>query len=160
MYGLVFYLPTQVASLLGKNVGFEVGLVTAIPWVIALVAAYLIPLYSDRTGERRLVAAATMSMAGIGMAISVSVSSPLVALIGLCFAAAGFIAVQPIFWTFPTAYLSGAAAAGGIALVNALGALGGFFAPNVKNWAEVFFNSKAAGIYLLTAQHLSVCCSF
>jgi MFS family permease len=150
VYGLVFYLPTQVASLLGKNVGFEVGLVTAIPWVIALVAAYLIPLYSDRTGERRLVAAATMSMAGIGMAISVSVSSPLVALIGLCFAAAGFIAVQPIFWTFPTAYLSGAAAAGGIALVNALGALGGFFAPNVKNWAEVFFNSKAAGLYLLT----------
>ena len=150
VYGLVFYLPTQVASLLGKNVGFEVGLVTAIPWVIALVAAYLIPLYSDRTGERRLVAAATMSMAGIGMAISVSVSSPLVALIGLCFAAAGFIAVQPIFWTFPTAYLSGAAAAGGIALVNALGALGGFLAPNVKNWAEVFFNSKAAGIYLLT----------
>ena len=149
VYGLVFYLPTQVASLLGKNVGFEVGLVTAIPWVIALIAAYLIPLYSDRTGERRLVAAATMSMAGIGMAISVSVSSPLVALIGLCFAAAGFIAVQPIFWTFPTAYLSGAAAAGGIALVNALGALGGFLAPNVKNWAEVFFNSKAAGLYLL-----------
>jgi hypothetical protein len=78
------------------------------------------------------------------------VSSPLVALIGLCFAAAGFIAVQPIFWTFPTAYLGGAAAAGGIALVNALGALGGVFAPNVKTWAEGAFNSKAAGLYLLT----------
>lgn len=150
VYGLVFYLPTQVAGLLGKNVGFEVGLVTAIPWVIALAAAYLIPRYSDRTGERRLVAAGTLAMAGLGMAVSVSVSSPLVALIGLCFAAAGFIAVQPIFWTFPTAYLGGAAAAGGIALVNALGALGGFVAPNVKNWAETAFNSKAAGLYLLT----------
>ena len=150
VYGLVFYLPTQVAGLLGKNVGFEVGVVTAIPWVIALAAAYLIPRYSDRTGERRLVAAGTLAMAGIGMAVSVSVSSPLVALIGLCFAAAGFIAVQPIFWTFPTAYLGGAAAAGGIALVNALGALGGFFAPNVKTWAEGAFNSKAAGLYLLT----------
>ncbi len=150
VYGLVFYLPTQVAGLLGKNVGLEVGIVTAIPWVIALAAAYLIPRYSDRTGERRLVAAGTLAMAGIGMAVSVSVSSPLVALIGLCFAAAGFIAVQPIFWTFPTAYLGGAAAAGGIALVNALGALGGFFAPNVKTWAEGAFNSKAAGLYLLT----------
>ena len=150
VYGLVFYLPTQVAGLLGKNVGFEVGVVTAIPWVAALIAAYLIPRYSDRTGERRLLAAGTLTMAGIGMAVSVSVSSPLIALIGLSFAAAGFIAVQPIFWTFPTAYLGGAAAAGGIALINALGALGGFFAPNVKNWVEALFNSKAAGLYLLT----------
>jgi MFS family permease len=150
VYGLVFYLPTQVANLLGKNVGLEVGLVTAIPWLIAVFAAYHIPRYSDRSGERRLVAAGTLAMAGIGMAISVSVSSPLLALVGLSFAAAGFIAVQPIFWTFPTAYLSGAAAAGGIALVNSLGALGGFVAPNVKTWAEAAFNSKAAGLYLLT----------
>ena len=53
VYGVVFYLPTQVAQLLGKKVGLEVGLVTAIPWICALIAAYLIPRYSDRTGERR-----------------------------------------------------------------------------------------------------------
>jgi len=49
-----------------------------------------------------------------------------------CFAAAGFIAVQPLFWTFPTNYLGGVAAAGGIALINAIGALGGFITPSVK----------------------------
>ena len=53
VYGVVFYLPTQVAGLLGTNVGFTVGLVTAIPWICAVAAAYLIPRYSDRTGERR-----------------------------------------------------------------------------------------------------------
>jgi hypothetical protein len=150
VYGLVFYLPTQVAGLLGKNVGLEVGIVTAIPWVIALIAAYLIPRYSDATGERRLVAAGTLAVAGIGLGVSVAVSSPFVALVALCFAAAGFIAVQPLFWTFPTSYLGGAAAAGGIALINSLGALGGFVAPNVKTWIEQIANSKAAGLYLLT----------
>jgi hypothetical protein len=54
-----------------------------------------------------------------------------------------------LFWTFPTSYLAGAAAAGGIALVNSLGALGGFVAPNVKTWAEAAFASASAGLYLL-----------
>jgi sugar phosphate permease len=154
VYGVVFYLPTQVASLLGTNVGFTVGLVTAIPWICALAAAYLIPRYSDRTHERRVTAAVTLAVAGLGIAASTSVASPLLALVALCFAAAGFIAVQPLFWTFPTGYLAGAAAAGGIALVNSLGALGGFVAPNVKTWAEAAFASPSAGLYLLAATTL------
>lgn len=154
VYGVVFYLPTQVAGLIGKKVGFEVGLVTAIPWICALAAAYLIPRYSDRTGERRVPAALTLALSGIGIAVSVATPSPLISLLALCVAAAGFIAVQPLFWTFPTGYLAGAAAAGGIALVNSLGALGGFVAPNVKTWAETAFASSAAGLYLLAATTL------
>jgi MFS family permease len=151
VYGVVFYLPTQVAGLMGRNVGFTVGLVSAIPWVFALIAAYLIPAYSDRTGERRRTAALTLLMAAAGIAVSVSVSSPLLGILALCFAAAGFIAVQPVFWTFPSSYLTGSAAAGGIALINSFGAIGGFTAPILKNWAEGAFNSPAAGLYLLSA---------
>ena len=150
VYGVVFYLPTQVAQLLGKKVGLEVGLVTAIPWICALIAAYLIPRYSDRTGERRWTAAFTLAVAGAGIAVSaVASDSPLVALIALCFAASGFIAVQPLFWTFPTGYLSGAAAAGGIALVNSFGAAGGFTGPIVRTWAEQSFGWPLAGLYVL-----------
>jgi MFS family permease len=149
VYGVVFYLPTQIASLLGTKVGFMVGLVTAIPWICAAFAAYAIPRYSDRIGERRITAAATLAVAGLGIAPSPSVGSPPVVIIALCFAAAGFIAVQPLFWTFPTGYLAGAAAAGGIAMINALGALGGFVAPNVKTWAEASFASGSAGLYVL-----------
>jgi MFS family permease len=150
VYGVVFYLPTQVAQLLGRKVGIEVGLVTAVPWVCALLAAYLIPRYSDRTGERRWTAASTLAVAGAGIAVSAEASaSPLVALIALCFAASGFIAVQPLFWTFPTGYLSGAAAAGGIALVNSFGAAGGFTGPIVRTWGEQSFASPLAGLYLL-----------
>jgi len=92
-----------------------------------------------------------MLVCALGIAVSVNAGSPLVALIALCFAAAGFIAVQPLFWTFPTSYLGGAAAAGGIALINSLGALGGFVAPNVKTWAEQALASPSAGLNLLAA---------
>ena len=157
VYGVVFYLPTQVAALLGKKVGLEVGLVTAIPWVCALVAAHLLPRIAERNGRHALMATLTMLVCAAGIAVSVNVASPIVALIALCFAAAGFIAVQPLFWTFPTAYLGGAAAAGGIALINSLGALGGFVAPNVKTLTEQAFASSSAGLNLLAAT--TVVCS-
>lgn len=151
VYGVVFYLPSQVAGLMGSKVGFMVGLVSAIPWVCALFAAWLIPAWSDRTGLRQRTACLTLLMSAAGIALSVSVSSPLVGVLALCFAAAGFIAVQPIFWTLPSSYLAGGAAAGGIALINSCGALGGFIAPILKNWAETAAASPAAGLYLLSA---------
>ena len=148
VYGVIFYLPTQVGALLGKQVGVEVGLVTAIPWICALVAAFALPRHADRQGSHRTLGAVALAMSAVGIAISAG-SGPAVALVALCFAAAGFIAVQPLFWTFPTGYLGGVAAAGGIALINALGALGGFVAPNVKAWADRSFGSPQAGLYVL-----------
>ena len=149
VYGVVFYLPSQVAGLLGTKVGLKVGLVSAIPWVCALLAAWWVPGFAQRSQKPRSVASMTLLVAAIGMAASVSFSSPLLGVAALCFAAAGFIAVQPVFWTFPVNALAGAAAAGGIALINSLGAVGGFVAPIVKNWAEGHFHSPAAGLYLL-----------
>ncbi|KAB7627738.1 MFS transporter [Verminephrobacter eiseniae] len=149
VYGVVFYLPTQVAALMGKSVGLLVGSVTAIPWVCALIAAYCIPRLAERTGRHALIALGTLAVSAAGIAVSVNAPSSLIALVALCFAAAGFIAVQPLFWSFPTACLGGAAAAGGIALINSLGALGGFVAPNVKTWAEQAFASTSAGLNLL-----------
>ena len=153
VYGVIFYLPTQVGALLGKKVGLEVGLVTAIPWLCALAAAFALPRLADREGNHRTLAAATLAVSGLGIAVSAG-SGPAVALVALCFAAAGFIAVQPLFWTFPTGYLGGVAAAGGIALINALGALGGFVAPNVKAWADLRFGSPRAGLYVLACTTL------
>jgi MFS family permease len=152
-YGVIFYLPTQVAALLGVKVGLEVGLVTAIPWICALVATFLLPRFAERTGRHCTIAAATLAISALSIAVSAS-TRPFIALVALCFAAAGFIAVQPLFWTFPTSYLGGTAAAGGIALVNALGSLGGFFAPNVKAWADSSFGTPRAGLYVLATTTL------
>jgi nitrate/nitrite transporter NarK len=72
-------------------------------------------------------------------------------LIAFCIATIGFVVVQPLFWTLPTAYLSGTAAASGIAMIGALGNLGGFIAPTLKTAVESFFQSQRAGMYVLAA---------
>ena len=154
VYGVIFYLPTQVAALLGTKIGLRVGLVSAIPWLCALAAAFYLPRLADRTGQYRVIAAITLAVSGLGIALSGSGAPALLALIGLCFAAAGFIAVQPLFWTFPTRLLSGVPAAGGIALINAVGALGGFVAPNVEHWADTSLGSAHAGSYVLAGTTL------
>ena len=100
VYGVVFYLPTQIGALLGEKVGLEVGLVTAIPWLCALTATFLLPRLADRRGNHRFLAAATLAVSALGIAVS-ACGGPAVSLVALCFAAAGFIAVQPLFWTFP-----------------------------------------------------------
>ncbi|MFA9441459.1 MFS transporter [Uliginosibacterium sp. sgz301328] len=148
VYGLIFFLPTQVAALIGKNVGFTASLVTAIPWVFALLGTYYIPRYSDRTGERRNIAALTLLIAGLGIGVS-ALASPLIAIVALCFAAAGFIAVQPVFWTMPTGMLTGSALAAGIGFVNMFGAVGGFLAPQIRVKAETAFQSPTAGLLAL-----------
>lgn len=147
VYGLIFFLPTQVAALLGTKVGFVASVVTAIPWVAALFGtAY--PRYSDRTGERRNIAALTLLAAAVGIAVS-GLVAPVLAIIALCVAAVGVIAVQPVFWTMPTQLLSGTALAAGIGFVNLFGAIGGFLAPIVRVQAETLFASSAAGLLTL-----------
>ena len=150
VYGLIFYLPTQVAALIGEHVGFKASLVTAIPWVAALVGTWWIPRWSDQTGERKYTAAACMLAAGLGIGLS-AISGPAVAIIALCFAAVGFIAVQPVFWIMPTTLLTGAALAAGIGFINMFGAFGGFLAPNIKAHADSFFGGEIAGLLVLAA---------
>ena len=147
-YGVIFYLPTEIAVLLGKTVGIEVGFASAIPWVCALAATYWIPRTADRHQNHRFLAVLVLAVSGFA-SVLFPASVPIIALFALCVAVSGFIAVQPLFWTFPTSYLADTAAAGGIAFINAIGALGGFFAPNAKVWADVHFAFHSAGLYLL-----------
>jgi len=75
-------------------------------------------------------------------------AGPVVGIVALSIAISSFVGVQPLFWTFPTSYLADRAAAGGIAVIT-MGNLGGFIAPNLKVWADRFFESENAGLYLL-----------
>lgn len=150
VYGLTFFLPTTVAELMGTTVGFKASLVTAIPWLAALIGTYFIPRYADKTQKHISIASITLFIAGVGMLGAALISnSPTLSIIGLCFAAMGFIAVQPIFWTFPTRLLTGAALAAGIGFVNMFGAFGGFFAPMIKVYADKAFQNTMAGLLTL-----------
>ena len=148
-YGAIFYLPAEVSALLHKPAGFEVGMVTAIPWICTLAAVYFLPRLADDRRNHRQVAASILLVAGAASFVFPT-AGPRVGILALSIAVSGFISVQPIFWTFPTAYLADVAAAGGIALIGT-GNLGGFLAPNLKVWADEHFHSPRAGLYVLAA---------
>jgi MFS family permease len=146
-YGAIFYLPAEISALLHKPAGLEVGLVSTIPWICTLVAVYYFPKLADRWRNHRQVATFILLVAGSASFVFPT-AGPKVGLVALSIAVSGFISVQPLFWTFPTAYLADVAAAGGIALIG-MGNLGGFLAPNVKVWADEYFRSPRAGLYIL-----------
>jgi len=147
VYGAIFYLPAEVSALIQRPAGLEVGLVTAIPWICALCAVYLLPKAADKWNMHRPLAALTLLVAG-GASFAFPTAGPRLGLMALSLAVSGFVAVQPLFWTFPTGYLADRAKAGGIALIGT-GNLGGFLAPTVKVWADGYFHSPRAGLYLL-----------
>lgn len=147
-YGVAFYLPTQVSALLGVKVGPLVGFVSAIPWAVALLAMAVWPHWAVTSGRERGFGALSVLAIAVGLVIAVS-APPLWAVAALCITTAGIASAQPIFWTFPTNYLGGVAAAGGIAAINSVGNLGGFLAPNLRVWAESTFGAPSASLYAL-----------
>ncbi|WP_025885139.1 MFS transporter [Asaia prunellae] len=149
-YGIYFFLPVQISIILGTKVGLAVGLVSAIPPVCALIAVLFVPRLSEKLRERRALSGTVLMVGALGIAISgVAADQPVIAIAALCLAAAGHLGVQPLYWTFPSSYLGGTAAASGLALINAFGNLGGFVAPNIRVWAETYFHSPHAGLYVL-----------
>jgi MFS family permease len=146
-YGAVFYLPAEISALMHRPVGIEVGLVSAIPWICTLIAVCFLPRVADKLHKHRQLASLTLMISGCA-SLTFPTAGPRMGLAMLSLAAAGFIAVQPLFWMFPTRYLADRAAAGGIAVIG-MGNLGGFLAPNLKIWADEHFGSQHAGLYLL-----------
>lgn len=148
VYGITFYLPSQIAGIVGSKVGLGVGLLTAVPWGCALIVTIVLTRLADSSGQRRIIAASALAAAGVGIVLSGVLGNQVLALAAMSLGVAGFISVQPVFWTLPTSFLVGAAAASGIALINSLGSLGGFVAPIAKTWAEGHFGPNA-GLTLL-----------
>ncbi|WP_223543134.1 MFS transporter [Pseudomonas sp. GL-B-12] len=154
VYGVIFYLPTRIAELLGTTVGLKVGMFISLPWLCAAVAMYFVTRYADRRGAHLKMAMCMLGMAALGIAASALLNSFAPVLLAFCFAAAGFVTVQPLFWTLPTGYLGGVAAAGGIALIGSMGNIGGFVAPMLKAHMEVWFTDPRAGMLSLSAAGL------
>ena len=128
-YGLSFFMP-QILQRFGLSVT-EVGWLVTIPYLIGAIAMVFWGRHSDHTGERVWHVAAPLFLAGVSFIAASYAGSLTLALIALSFAAIGIFSSLPTFWTLPTGFLTGAAAAGGIALINSLGNLGGFVGPSI-----------------------------
>jgi D-galactonate transporter len=150
LYGISFWLP-QIIKNTGVKDPLDVGLLTAVPWGIGAVGMLWWGRNSDRTGERRWHAALAGFIGGVGMLISTAYGSQtLASMVALTVATLGIQATLPVFWSLPTAFLTGGAAAAGIAWINSVGNLGGFIAPFLVGWLKDLTHSTATGLYVLS----------
>jgi MFS family permease len=143
-YGLSFFLP-QIVRDFGLSFT-ATGFVTAIPYVIGTAGMVWWGRKSDRMRERKEHVALAALVAGAGIAASTMIADPTGKMIALSCAAFGIFAALPVFWTLPTAFLSGAAAAGGIAIINSIGNLAGFVGPYVMGSIKDTTGSYTIGL--------------
>jgi MFS transporter, ACS family, tartrate transporter len=148
-YGLSFFLP-QIVKGFGLNT-FLTTLVSATPYAVGVVGMVWWGRRSDRVVERRFHTAFPLFVAAAGIAVSTALDDPTLKMIALCVAGFGIFACLPVFWTLPTAFLSGAAAACGIAVINSIGNLAGFAGPFAMGWIKDHTGSYAGGLLLLAA---------
>ncbi|QHN02005.1 MFS transporter [Granulicella sp. WH15] len=149
LYGISFWLPTIIKAT-GITKPLSIGLLTMIPYGAAAVAMILVSRSADRSGERRWHLALSTTAGGLGLIFAtIFAGDTALSLAGLTLATAGIITSQPLFWSLPTAFLGGTAAAAGIALINTAGNSAGFVSPYVIGWISSATQSTRAGMYVL-----------
>jgi ACS family tartrate transporter-like MFS transporter len=153
-YGTTFFLP-QIVKGLGLS-NFMTGLASAIPYLIGMIALLLWGWSSDRRGERRWHLIAASVTAAIGFSLAGVAGNSFWSLPAICLAVIGIYGTRPTFWPLPSIFLSGTAAAGGIALINSIGNLGGYVGPFIVGWIKDSTNSFEMALYFLAACSLAL----
>ncbi|MBV9998549.1 MAG: MFS transporter [Verrucomicrobia bacterium] len=148
LYGFGFWMPIIIQRFGFSNTA--VGFISAIPYLIGAFVMYFWARHSDRTRERRWHFTIASLALAIGLASAVAPVHA-IAFAGIVLSAAGVLSAVPVFFTIPAAFLKGPAAAGGLALVNATGNVGGFFAPIVVGWIAQRTGNPASGLLFVAA---------
>lgn len=148
-YGLSFFLP-QIIKEFGVS-DVKAGFIATLPYLVGGLGMITWSLHSDRTGERIWHCVIPFIAMIVGLSSAAVADGLQLKMLALCVAAWGFFSILPIFWTLPTAFLSGAGAAAGIAAVNSIGNLGGYFGPQVFGILKTTTQGDAAGLVFLAA---------
>ena len=145
--GLAFFLPQIIKEMgLGTVQG---TLMTSLPYVLGAAGALLWGYFSDRYKERRFSLCLALVVSAVGLAGAAALGSTLAAVAWMSVAAVGIYGAKAPFWPLPSMFLTGSAAAGGIALINSIGNLGGFAGPYIMGWVKDSTGSYKAGLYVL-----------
>jgi MFS transporter, ACS family, tartrate transporter len=145
--GLLLFLPQMVKQLGLTNM--QVGWVSMIPYVFGAGSMLLWGWISDRMGERRWNLFWACALAAVGLVIAGKTIGTAWAVVGMTIATIGLYGTKGPFWTMPSMILTGSAAASGIAWINGIGNLGGFFGPTAVGWVKTLTGSFASGLYLM-----------
>jgi len=147
LYTLGIWAP-QIIRGLGVS-SMAVGFLNAIPPIVSVVAMVLWSRHSDRTDERTWHVIIACVTAAVGLVIAAGANSVVGLIAALTLVNVGISCAKPPLWSMPTMFLSGAAAATGIATINSIGNLGGFVAPSVIGWIKDSTGSYAGGLYFV-----------
>jgi D-galactonate transporter len=151
IYAVSFWLPTIIKNA-GVKDAFDVGLYSMIPYGVGALGMIFISRHSDVKMERRWHLAGCAFIGGAALVMIAATASNLaLALVAFAIATATIFTGMPLFFAILTSYLSGTAAAGGIALINSLALLGGFASPAIMGWAKTTTGSFTSGLYILAA---------
>jgi sugar phosphate permease len=151
IYIISFWLPSLIKQA-GVSDPFEIGLLTAIPYIAAIIAMITVNVSADRMRERRWHTLLPALAAAVGLVLTaLAGTTTILAMVGLTIAAAGASSAQASFWCLPAAFLGGAAAAAGIALVNSLGNIAGFVSTFLVGWMTELTHSSASALYFFGA---------
>jgi ACS family tartrate transporter-like MFS transporter len=149
-YGFSFWMPTVVKSLSGLP-NLLVTVVAVLPYVSGLACLLVVGWSSDRSGERRWHTMVPMLMAGAGMLIAVPITGASAwGLLSLALVGAGIYGFMPSFWSLPPWFLSGAAAAAAVGIINSVGCLGGFAGPYLVGKLKMGRDTFAPGLLCLS----------
>lgn len=129
----------------------QIGLINSIPAVFAVIAMVLWARNSDRTGERTWHVVGACLLAAAGLAFATGATTVFAVLVALTLVNIGISASKPPLWSMPTLFLSGPAAAAGIATINSIGNLGGFVGPSMIGWIKDMTGSFTGGLYFVAA---------
>jgi len=154
VYVLGLWLPQIVRDVSGLG-PFEVGVLSAIPNLVAAAAMVVVGAHSDRTGERLGHIAAAAAAAALGLAAGAYLHSTLPVVLALSVAAAGLLSTHGPIWPLPATFLTGSAAAGGIAVMTSLANLGGFVGPYAVGVLRERTGGYQQGLLLLALASLA-----
>jgi D-galactonate transporter len=148
-YGLTFWMPTLVKAT-GVKGNFNTGLLSAIPFLVAVFAMILGGRSADKRRERRWHLVVPALFAAVGFVVAaVFADNTVVAIAFLSLAAGGVLTCAPLFWSLPTSFLRGSAAAAGIAAINSVGNLAGFVSPYLIGFLKDYTQNNRSGMYML-----------
>jgi ACS family tartrate transporter-like MFS transporter len=148
-YGIVFFMP-QIIKGIGLS-NMMTGLVSSVPYIIGTIGLIAWGWSSDRNKERRWHLIVASTLGAVGLAFAGWSGASYWALLGMSAATVGIYGSRAAFWPMPSIFLTGTAAAGAIALINATGNLGGYFGPFIVGWIKDSTKSFEAGLYFLAA---------
>ena len=160
LYGLTYWLPQIVKGVatdvnLDKVTGISInaltGYLVAVPFAFATVAMVSWTRHSDITRERVWHVVCPAVVGGFSLIGSAYLGNPVLAAVAVTIGVMGVYAALPTFWSLPTGFLTGSAAAGGIALINSIGNIGGFVGPYAIGWIKDATGETTLGLVVLAA---------